>query len=59
MDGYQSIYEAYQESVDTLGILDEQQTLFLIREWITLGKVLAHEKGYGGIANVIKIRKAG
>jgi len=59
MDGYQSIYEAYQESVDNLGILDEQQTLFLIREWITLGKVFAHEKGYGGIANVIKIRKHG
>ncbi|NLV17096.1 MAG: hypothetical protein GXY50_07815, partial [Syntrophomonadaceae bacterium] len=59
MDGYQSIYEAYQESVATLGILDEQQTLFLIREWIAIGKVLAHEKGYGGIANVIKIRKHG
>jgi len=57
MEGYQSIYEAYQESADTLAIQDEQQTLFLIREWIAMGKVLAHEKDYALIANVKVLKK--
>ena len=50
-EGYQSIFEAYHESADRLAIQDEKQTLFLIREWIATGKVLAQEKAYGGVAN--------
>ncbi|MDD2585768.1 MAG: PglZ domain-containing protein [Syntrophomonadaceae bacterium] len=45
-EGYQSIYDTYQADEDILGILDEQQTLSLITEWIRQGKVIAHEKGY-------------
>ena len=52
MDGYQSIFAAYQELADNLTIQDEMKTLLLIREWIAAGKVLAQEKGYGGFPHV-------
>ena len=48
LDGYQSIFEAYHAVADKLDFQDERQTLFLIREWIREGKVIASEKGYGG-----------
>lgn len=56
MDGYQSIFEAYQELADNLTMQDEMQTLLLIREWIATGKVVAQEKGYAGVP-LVKVLK--
>lgn len=50
-EGYQSIYNAYLESAENMEILDERQTLFLLREWIAAGRVSAYEKGYNGMSN--------
>ena len=38
IESYQSIFNAYQEVADNLTILDETQTLLLIREWMAAGK---------------------
>jgi len=53
IESYQSIFNAYQEVADNLTILDETQTLLLIREWMAAGKVWAIEKGYGGVSYVM------
>ena len=49
IENYQSIFEAYQELAEKIPFQDEEQTLLLLREWIRAGKVLAREKGYGGM----------
>jgi hypothetical protein len=51
MEGYQSIFDSYLEAADNLALLDEKQTLLMIREWVRSGKVIAEEKGYGGVSN--------
>jgi len=57
MDGYQSIFDVYQELAGSLTMQDEMQTLYLIRDWISNGKVIAQEKGYGGVAGIRVSRK--
>lgn len=52
IEGYQSIFNAYQEVADNLTIQGEMQTLILIRKWMAAGKVWAAEKGYGGVPYV-------
>ena len=52
MEGYQSIFDAYQELADSLTMQDEMQTLLLVREWIATGKVVAREKGYAGVPHL-------
>ena len=47
---YQSIFKTYQEVAEKMTFQDEEQTLLLLREWIRDGKVVAQEKGYGGVA---------
>ncbi|MEN6462208.1 MAG: PglZ domain-containing protein [Syntrophomonas sp.] len=57
MDGYQSIFNAYEEIADNIAFQDEKETLFLIREWIRNDKVIAQEKGYGGVANAEAVKQ--
>jgi hypothetical protein len=52
MEGYQSIFDTYQEVADSLIMQDEMQTLLLVREWIATGTVLAREKGYAGVPHL-------
>ena len=58
-EGYQSIFEAYnQVTANGLDFQDERETLFLIREWIREGKVIATEKGYGGAAASTVVKRS-
>ena len=57
LEDYQSIFEAYQEVAEKMTFQDEKQTLLLLREWIRDGKVVAQEKGYGGVAASTVVKK--
>lgn len=44
---YQSIFETYKREESELpGILNKEQTLYHIKQWIKDGKVIAHELGF-------------